>query len=236
MARASFIASLVLHAGLIGLVCGAALRGRKGDGTGDSEPQWIAVAAPSGDLVAAEPVASGEAAAPAEQMPVRQPASALTAAIRVSIEQTIAPMTMALSWNAPSAPALIAPPSFARDRRAAGTAARAASHAVPTKGDGSRSAGAGNDGRSTPARYAFCPPPPFPAEARKARLSGTAVLMVQIDARGRPSSIALRRSSGHAVLDAAALRAVRAWRFEPAKRDGQPVDACLEIPVRFALS
>lgn len=229
------MASLALHTGVIALVCGAALRERKGDATGDGEPQWIAVTAPGGDLVAAEPVASGEAEAPSEQVPVRQPASALAAAIRVSIKQTIAPMTMALSWNAPSAPALIAPPSFAKDRKAAGTAARAASHAAPTKGDGGRGTGAGNEGRSTPARYAFFPPPPFPSEARKARLSGTAVLMVQIDARGRPSSIALRRSSGHAILDAAALRAVRAWRFEPAQRDGQPVDACLEIPVRFAL-
>ena len=236
MPRGSLIASLVLHAGVVAIVCGAALRERAGGGSGEDEPQWIGVAAPAGELVAAEPAESGDEAVPVEQVPVRQPASAVSAAIRVSIEQTIAPMTMAFSWSVASAPANIAPPSFAKDRGAGGTAATGTSRAASRKGDGGRGIGAGNGQQITPARYAFCPPPPFPPEARKARLSGTAVLMVQIDARGRPSSITLRRSSGHAVFDAAALRAVRAWRFEPAKRDGQPVDACLEIPVRFALS
>ena len=61
-------------------------------------------------------------------------------------------------------------------------------------------------------------------------------LLEEVDENGRPVKIAVRRSSGHDVLDAAALRAVRNWRFEPARLDGKPVDAKLEVPVRFALS
>ena len=87
-----------------------------------------------------------------------------------------------------------------------------------------------------PARYARCPAPPFPDEARKAKISGTVLLLVEVDENGRPSSIAVRRSSGHEVLDAAALRAVRTWRFDPARLGGKPVGARLEIPVRFVLS
>ena len=233
MARGSLIASLALHTGLIALVCGAALRGRTGDGSGENGAQWIAVAESDGDLVAAGPVESGGASAPAEQAAEPRPASMLSAVFSVSIARTLAPFTMPISPGALPAPAVSAPPLFAKGGSAS---ASAKGRAGAANSGGSRSGGIGSGQTGTPARYAFCPPPPFPPEARKARLSGTAVLTVQIDARGRPISIALRRSSGHAVLDAAAQRAVRAWRFEPAQRGGQPVDACLEIPVRFALS
>ena len=233
MARGSLIASLALHTGLIALACGAALRPRTGDGCGENEQQWIAVTAQGGDLVAAEPIEIGDVSLPAEQVPEARPASVLSAVFSVSIARTLAPFTMPISSGVVPAPAMAVLPSFAKG---GGASAPAIVREGSAKGGGSRSGGVGTGKTGTPARYAFCPPPPFPPEARKARLSGTVVITVQIDARGRPISIALRRSSGHAVLDTAAERAVRAWRFEPAQRDGQPVDACLEIPVRFALS
>lgn len=89
---------------------------------------------------------------------------------------------------------------------------------------------------STPARYARCPAPLFPDEARKAGLAGTVLLRVEIDENGRPLAVAVRRSSGHEVLDQAALRAVRNWRFEPARSRGKTIGTRLEIPIRFATS
>ena len=53
---------------------------------------------------------------------------------------------------------------------------------------------------------------------------------------GRIGAVRVKRSSGYASLDDSALEAVRAWRFEPAKRMGSPVDAWVEIPIRFKLS
>ncbi|MEI7823111.1 MAG: TonB family protein [Verrucomicrobiota bacterium] len=231
MARGSLIASLALHTGVIALVCGAALRERTGGGCEENGAQWIVNVDPADDLVAAEPIESGDVSALAEQAPERRPAKVLPAAISVNIAQTFAPMTTAISSSVVTAPSITALPSFAKESTAGAASAQAKVRSRPTNGGSSASGRTG-----TPARYAFCPPPPFPSEARKARISGTVVLTVQIDARGRPISIALRRSSGHAVLDIAAERAVRAWRFDPAQRDGQPVDARLEIPVRFALS
>jgi protein TonB len=142
------------------------------------------------------------------------------------------------SFSVAIAPSVATLPSFAHDPSSAkADAAPGAARKSSAKGSGSRNRDGASGGQTyTPARYASCPPPIFPAEARKARLSGTALLLVQIDAHGRPLSVTLHRSSGHAILDTAALRAVRGWRFEPARRDGNPVDARLEIPVRFARS
>jgi protein TonB len=76
----------------------------------------------------------------------------------------------------------------------------------------------------------------FPSEARKAKIFGTVLLLVEVDENGRPIEVATRQSSGHDVLDSAALRAVRTWGFEPARLNGKEVHARLEIPVRFATS
>ena len=160
------------------------------------------------------------------------------AAISVIAAQTIAPMTVAGNFSAAIAPSVAALPSFAPEGSGIGTGTvPAAARKTTAKGDCNRNRDRTGGGQAhTPARYASCPPPVFPAEARKARLSGTVLLLVQIDERGRPRSITLRRTSGHVVLDTAALRAVRAWHFDPAQRDGKPVDARLEIPIRFVLS
>jgi protein TonB len=77
--------------------------------------------------------------------------------------------------------------------------------------------------------------PSYPAEARRRHLEGLVVLKVAVSARGTPDDVAVLKSSGHAVLDAAALAAVRSWRFEPATRSGLAVAAPAEVPVRFRL-
>jgi len=51
-----------------------------------------------------------------------------------------------------------------------------------------------------------------------------------------PLSVSVAQSSGVAILDDAALAAVRQWRFVPAIRGGTPVQGTAEIPVRFRLT
>jgi len=46
----------------------------------------------------------------------------------------------------------------------------------------------------------------------------------------------LWRSSGHPLLDAAAVAAVRRWAFEPARHGGRAVPAWVEVPVHFRLN
>ena len=56
-----------------------------------------------------------------------------------------------------------------------------------------------------------------------------------MSAGGHAEAVSVKHSSGHALLDDAAVRAVRAWEFEPARAGGQAVAAVVEVPVRFVL-
>ena len=84
--------------------------------------------------------------------------------------------------------------------------------------------------------YASAPPPPYPREALIGNLTGTVMLQVLVDIDGKPLEVTVQRSSGHRVLDVAARRQVLAkWRFNPAMRNGVPVQAIGVIPVEFKL-
>ena len=85
-------------------------------------------------------------------------------------------------------------------------------------------------------QYAHAPSPAYPPRAVQQGLQGEVLLRVLVDADGRPLEVAIERSSGHAILDREALRHVRShWRFMPALRDGQPVQAVGLVPVEFRL-
>jgi len=239
MARGAFIASVALHSGLLALACGMALREGTSRGPAEDGLEWSADSEVPGELVATDPPGTFADDECIEQVPGQQDATARPIRLSMDAASTTAPLTTTARFGAVSALSVAALPSFAEDgiSKAESHTASGAARKASAKTSGSRNrAGAAGGQAYYPARYVFCPPPAFPAEARKARLTGTALVLVLIDARGRPLSITLQHSSGHAILDTAALRAVRGWRFEPARRDGNPVDAQLEIPVRFALS
>lgn len=85
-------------------------------------------------------------------------------------------------------------------------------------------------------RYAVAPPPPYPRDALRAGIQGTVLLRVLVDVDGRPLQVAVERSSGHRSLDREAMRQVQQrWRFEPALRDGRPVQAWGLVPIGFSL-
>lgn len=100
---------------------------------------------------------------------------------------------------------------------------------------GSRSGGGGGNGSYVPPRYARCPAAPYPPAARTAHIAGLTLLRVSVSAEGTVVRVALLHSSGNAALDNAALATVRTWRFVPAQLDKTPVEAEVEVPVRFVL-
>jgi serine/threonine-protein kinase len=59
----------------------------------------------------------------------------------------------------------------------------------------------------------------YPDEARRKKLLGSVLVDLVVDENGRPTDLSVRESAGP-VLDEAVLRAVRTWRFEPARKDG----------------
>jgi TonB family protein len=85
-------------------------------------------------------------------------------------------------------------------------------------------------------RYRENRPPVYPGAARQRGYEGDVLIAAEVRADGRIGAVRVKRSSGYASLDNSALEAVRAWRFEPARRMGASVDAWVEIPIRFKLS
>jgi protein TonB len=58
---------------------------------------------------------------------------------------------------------------------------------------------------------------------------------VKVSLAGRPDSVEIKTSSGHRLLDQAALETVKSWRFRPARHGGQVVSVVLDVPVVFRL-
>jgi protein TonB len=77
--------------------------------------------------------------------------------------------------------------------------------------------------------------PPYPRKARRMGYEGTVMLKVLINKNGRVDDLTVLKSSGHTVLDRAALSAVRKWLFEPGTEGGIKKKMWVKIPVRFDL-
>jgi protein TonB len=85
------------------------------------------------------------------------------------------------------------------------------------------------------AGYLHNPAPAYPSAAQKRGLEGQVVLKVHVLATGQPDSVTVARSSGHAILDEAALKAVALWAFEPARRGQAPIDGWVQVPLNFKI-
>jgi periplasmic protein TonB len=83
--------------------------------------------------------------------------------------------------------------------------------------------------------YRENPPPPYPPAARQRFYQGTVLLAVLVNEQGRVEEMEVATSSGHPLLDRAALKGVRDWRFEPGRRNGQAVAMWVQVPIRFAI-
>lgn len=85
-------------------------------------------------------------------------------------------------------------------------------------------------------RYRIPPRPAvYPPRSIELGQQGEVLVRVRLEPDGSAAEIKLWRSSGHGLLDRAALAAVHGWHFMPAMRGGRPVAAWVEIPVRFHL-
>ena len=76
-------------------------------------------------------------------------------------------------------------------------------------------------------------PPSYPDDAAQAKVQGAVVLDVVIDAEGVPTDVQVAK--GVPMLDAAAIEAVRQWRYEPTLMNGVPVPIAMTVTVNFTL-
>jgi TonB family protein len=72
--------------------------------------------------------------------------------------------------------------------------------------------------------------PEHPAEGF--RIAGTVLIGLVVSSRGEPRDVRILKSLDKGV-DQNAVDAVRQWRFEPAKKAGEPVAVRLSIEIRF---
>jgi protein TonB len=136
----------------------------------------------------------------------------------------------------PAAPAAVPVPPPAPPASVAAPAPAPAAAAPAAPGAGTP-AGAGESvvPPSYRAAYLQNPAPRYPASARRSGEEGTVRLKVFVTSEGKPAKVELERTSGSAVLDAAAADAVAAWRFVPARRGGEAVEAWVVVPIVFRL-
>ena len=81
----------------------------------------------------------------------------------------------------------------------------------------------------------YDPPPKYPKLAHWQRLQGRAVIEATVLESGLVGRLLLRATSGHRILDKAALDAIRLWRFSPPMHEGQPVQVLVRVPVHFLI-
>ena len=113
----------------------------------------------------------------------------------------------------------------AQGRSSAASLANAASDLPPgAKADQQPSTVSGN------------PAPKYPLEAYQQGHQGLVELAVDVSAQGTATRVRLYKSSGHELLDQAAIEAVQRWRFQPATYQNRPVNARVRVPVRFEIT
>jgi len=83
-------------------------------------------------------------------------------------------------------------------------------------------------------RIVYQPDPEYSEEARKAKYQGTVILWVVVGPDGKVHDVRIARSLGLG-LDEKAMEAVRTWKFDPARKDGQAVAVGVNIEVNFHL-
>lgn len=84
-------------------------------------------------------------------------------------------------------------------------------------------------------RYNQNPPPDYPSIARRRRYQGTVILDVYVLKNGQVGDLRVAESSNYSLLDRAAMKAVRRWQFEPARKGDRQVAMWVKVPIRFNL-
>ena len=83
------------------------------------------------------------------------------------------------------------------------------------------------------AAYLRNPKPVYPMSARRRGEEGTVILNVLVTREGVPAMVTVQTTSGSSTLDRVAVEAVKGWRFVPARRGTEAVEASVLVPIVF---
>ena len=85
------------------------------------------------------------------------------------------------------------------------------------------------------AAYLNNPAPSYPISAKRKGIQGKVLINVAVKVDGTPATVQISRSSGSTVLDEAALETVKQWKFIPARRAGNLIQANVIVPIEFKM-
>jgi periplasmic protein TonB len=75
----------------------------------------------------------------------------------------------------------------------------------------------------------------YPDQARREGTEGRAQVKICINTSGKVDTAEVVTSSGSPLLDEAAIKVGKAFRFKPPTQEGKPVATCPTLPVKFEL-
>jgi len=87
---------------------------------------------------------------------------------------------------------------------------------------------------TTPPKAVYAPPPEYSEKGRKKKIQGIVMLMVTVAKDGTVHDPEVTRSL-ELSLDKQAILAVQKWKFQPATKDGEPMDVRVAVEVSFHL-
>lgn len=76
----------------------------------------------------------------------------------------------------------------------------------------------------------------YPRSAKRRNLEGLVLVEVWLNKLGQQTQQLIVTSSGHEVLDAAALKAIREWQFSRQQSNGQAIAYRIQVPINFELN
>lgn len=85
------------------------------------------------------------------------------------------------------------------------------------------------------AGYLSNPAPEYPEVALERGWAGSVMLRVKVSASGSPTEVNIKQGSGKKVLDDAAVRTVKRWKFSPAMRGSTATEGWVDVPIHYQL-
>lgn len=85
------------------------------------------------------------------------------------------------------------------------------------------------------AAYLHNPRPDYPPLSRRLGEEGKVLLRVRVSREGLAAAVDIEKSSNFERLDEAARQVVSRWRFVPAKRGDEAIEAMVIVPIIFRL-
>jgi len=79
------------------------------------------------------------------------------------------------------------------------------------------------------------PTPDYPRTSRRLGEEGTVIVRLLVRADGSVAELSIKQSSSHPRLDRSAIKTLKHWRYQPARKNGQAVDYWYEQSIVFSL-